>query len=353
MMLGLVLGLTTATKFTGWLAWAPTIVSEVIKSKSSGLRLLIILPVALLTFYVINPNLWYEPLDGLKEHFDRNLNRANTFNISTLFLGRVYDVQNPLPWYNTLTWLVFVTPIPTLALGVIGLWRCIARPTTGSLTLIFHWMTLMVARALPGAPPHDGIRLFLPAFGFWCVFAGIGAQSAYHAISAVQIAFWRTALRAALVMAPLAGAVNVIRYYPQTLSHYSALAGGLAGAAQKGMEPAYWWDALDNDVLGWLNRRTSPDEAVAFSPASNLGLLRDWHQLLPRAVGPETDTFRWYVLQNRPGLFARVDRNLMRREKPVFVKYAGRRRAGTKVPDDLQVPLILIFSFEQYQRARR
>ena len=43
--LGIVLGLTTATKFTGWLAWFPLVLSEAIHRKMGALRrLLVILP---------------------------------------------------------------------------------------------------------------------------------------------------------------------------------------------------------------------------------------------------------------------------------------------------------------------
>jgi hypothetical protein len=58
------------------------------------------------------------------------------------------------------------------------------------------------------------------------------------------------------------------------------------------------------------------------------------------------------VLQNRPGMFTLIDHRLVRREKPAYVKYAGRRRTGQTVPHDLDVPLIYIFSFEQYERTR-
>jgi hypothetical protein len=352
--LGVMLGFTTATKFTGWLAWVPTAMSQVVQRNTAAvLRLLVIVPIALLIFYIVNPPLWYEPMEGLKDHFHRSLDRANTLNISTRFLGRTYNVTNPLPWYNTLVWLLFVTPLPTLALGVVGLWHCLARPTAFSVTLMLHWMTLMVVRALPGAPPHDGIRLFLPAFGFWCVFAGIGAQRVFDVTAAFRAVSWRVALRAVVAGAFVASAVNLARYYPQTLSHYSLIAGGLRGAADKGMEPAYWWDALDNDVLNWLNDRTGPDEALAFSAVFNVGQLRDWGRLRAQTVNPETSPFKWYVLQNRPAMFSRTDRLLMDREKPAYVKYAGRRRSGTAVPRDLDVPLIAVFSPEQYERARR
>jgi hypothetical protein len=240
-----------------------------------------------------------------------------------------------------------------LALGIVGLWHCLARPTAFSVTLMLHWITLMIVRALPGAPPHDGIRLFLPAFGFWCVFAGIGAQQAFNLIGTVRAVSWRIALRSALAGALLASAVNLARYYPQTLSHYSLIAGGLRGAADKGMEPAYWWDALDNDVLLWLDARTGADEAIAFSTVFNVGHLRDRGKLRAHSVDAETGRFKWYVLQNRPALFTRTDRRLMDREKPAYIKYAGRRRSGEAVPRDLDVPLISVFSFDQYQRARR
>jgi hypothetical protein len=160
-------------------------------------------------------------------------------------------------------------------------------------------------------------------------------------------------MRVALSAALLAAAANGARYYPQTLSHYSVLAGGLRGAAEKGMEPTYWWDALDNDVLEWLNQRASADEAVAFSTVFNLGELRSRGKLRAQTVGVETGRFKWYVLQNRPGMFTNTDRYLMRREKPAYVKYAGRRRRGETVPHDLAVPLISVFTSDQYHRARR
>lgn len=347
--IGVVLGLTTATKFTGWLAWAPTIASQaIVRTPAARRRLLVILPIALVTFYVVNPPLWHDPIDGLVGHFQRNLDRAHTYNINTLFLGHIYNVQHPLPWYNTVVWLALVTPLPTLVLGLSGLWHCVMRRTPASVALIFHWVTLMVVRALPGAAPHDGIRLFLPAFGFWCVFAGIGAQAAWTARPATA---WNKVLRVAVVAALLASAVNLVRYFPQTLSHYNLFAGGVRGAASIGMEPAYWWDGLDKDVLSWLNEHTNPGETVAFSPVSNMTQLHAWRRLRPRDVDPHKETFKWYVLQNRPGLFADVDRALMRQETPAFSKYAGRRRAGQSVPADLDVPLILVFSYQQYQRV--
>jgi 4-amino-4-deoxy-L-arabinose transferase-like glycosyltransferase len=352
--LGVLLGLTTATKFTGWLAWGPVIASQIIQRQRVALeRLLEILLLALVVFFVLNPPLWFDPIGGFREHFHRNFSRSTVPDVPTLFLGHTYDVEHSLPWYNTLVWLALVAPLPTLVLGIVGLWRLLSRPTIWSVSLLLHWATMMIVRALPGAPPHDGVRLFLPALGFWCVVAAIGAQSVMTAIAAVRQTAVRRVLQAALAAALLSGAVTVGRYYPQTLSHYNLIAGGVRGAAEKGMEPAYWWDGLDNEVLGWLNHNTFAGETIATSLSYDITLLNDWGRLRPLTVNPNEARFKWYVLQNRPGMFSDLDRALMAGEKPAFVKYAGRHRDRGNVPDDLNVPLISVFSFEQYDRARR
>lgn len=50
-------------------------------------------------------------------------------------------------------------------------------------------------------------------------------------------------------------------------------------------------------------------------------------------------------------MFSAVDSALVRDDPPAFVKYAVRGRTTATVPRDLDVPLILVFSYDQYQRA--
>ena len=71
-------------------------------------------PMALAVFVALNPPLWHEPLTGLRTFFDLNLNRAEQghLNVTTWFLGRMYNLDHPLPWYNTLVWtVVTITPV--------------------------------------------------------------------------------------------------------------------------------------------------------------------------------------------------------------------------------------------------
>ena len=51
-------------------------------------------------------------------------------------------------------------------------------------------------------------------------------------------------------------------------------------------------------------------------------------------------------------MFSETDRTLVREAKAAYIKYAGRRREGLPVPSDLNVPLLMIYSYEEYDRAR-
>jgi dolichyl-phosphate-mannose-protein mannosyltransferase len=345
---GMLAGFTSAAKFTGWLAWIPIVVSRLItRDRRHVIGLLVIIPVGLLTFFVVSPPLWHHPRSEFLAHVNLNLHR--NLNIPITFFGERYDQDHTLPWYNTLAWLLLVTPLPLLILGSAGLASCASRRDGPSISLMLHWATLMIVRALPGVPPHDGIRLFLPAFGFWCVLAGVGGQAVWDWSSQLADARRMLLARAALVAALAAGGVNLARYYPQTLSHYSALVGGVRGATALGMEPAYWWDSLDSEVLAWINEHTEPDERVAFSASANISILHGWGRLHP-VQAPRGGVFKWYVLQNRTAFLADSDRQLMARGTPALVKYAGHGRIA-QAPWDLNVPLLLVYPYDQYRAA--
>lgn len=346
---GLLAGLTCAVKFSGWAVWLPILAVRLLaadrRRRLAGLLLAI--PVGLAIYVLVNPPLWHDFVPTLLTHL--RLNTQRTLNISTLFLGQVYDLKHPLPWYNTLAWLVMATPVHLLVLGGVGVWAALLRGDRTALSLAAHASALLLVRAVPGTPPHDGVRLFLPALGLWCLLAGVGAQRLLQAVAA-RDPRRRAAVTVALVVAMIAGAVNLARYYPQPLSHYSLLVGGLRGATALGMEPTYWWDALDQPALAWLNTHTAPDQAVAYSTAANIGLLRQWGWLTA-AQADRRGEFQWYVLQNRPGLMSPADRYLVDHEAPAYARYAGGHEAG-RAPWDLRVPLLWVYRGDQYRAAR-
>ena len=344
---GVLGGLASATKFTGWLAWIPLVIARAAsRDRRRVLELMIVIAVGGVTFYLVDPPMWRHPIASGVTHLQLNLHR--TLNIPITFLGSTYDLHRPLPWYNTIAWLLMVTPVPLLLLGGIGAASAARRRDPVSVSLLLHWAVLMIVRAVPGPPPHDGIRLFLPAFGFWCVLAGAGAQRAWDTAGASAPAR-RLLLGGAMAAGLIGGAINVARYYPQTLSHYNLLVGGVRGAAALGMEPTYWWDSLDRKALTWLNEHTAPGERVAFSSTANISMIRGWGWLIPEQADRRA-VFKWYVFQNRTSFLADSDRQLIRTAMPAYVGYAG-DHVPSQVPADLAVPLLYVYSYDQYRTA--
>lgn len=175
---GMVLGATLSTKATGWLAPLPFLAWTICYRRWRSLpKLFLGLLTAGITFLVLNPPLWVSPIAGWGKFFALNLHRRATpgLNITTCFLGRFYNLDYPLPWYNTLFWTAIVVPLPILFCFLLGLIQWVRTRRRADLTLLLlNWATLVMVRAIPGTPPHDGIRLFLPSFAFLGLIAGVG-----------------------------------------------------------------------------------------------------------------------------------------------------------------------------------
>lgn len=343
---GVALGLTLAAKFTGWLAPLPFAAwalfyrdRRAVAAVAGGVA------IGVAVFVALNPPLWTDPIDGIRAFFDLNLHRDRAgLNISTQFFGRLYNLDFPLPWYNTLVWTAITVSPLCLLFGGLGIVASLRRWRSDrlSLLLVMQWATLMVVRALPQAPPHDAVRLFLPSFAFFAALVGVGAGRALYRDSLLdsQRIIAQGWAKAAIALMLAAATFDAVRYYPHGLSYYSRLVGGLRGATFLGMEPTYYWDALDRETLAWLNAHTGPNEnlLIATYPHSNLRLLWRWG-LLNRPADAEAPP-RWYVLQRRPSSHRAADRWLIEHEQPAFERtFAG-------------VPLLDVYSFEQYQRSQ-
>lgn len=333
---GVVAGCAADTKLTGWflpiplLAWA-----ALVRSRRGLLTLLCGGAVALVTLYLLNPPWWTEPVAGVTRFFASNLGRRETIRIKTLFLGRVVSTPDgSLPWYNTLVWTAFVTPVGFLALAVAGVVRALRRVRGEPFGLLVagNWAFLLALRALPHTPGHDGVRQFLPAFGLLALLAGLGGASAVE-----RLGRWGRRL---IGLAVMEGVASVALMMPVPLSYYSPAVGGLPGAAALGMEPTYYWDALTPAALDWLNAHTGPGRKVRFAtfPTSWL-YLRDDGRLPPGLLPGDPGVWAWYVVQNRPGAFSPLDRALVARGAPAFTV----TKWGT--------PLLWVFPYDQVEEV--
>lgn len=359
---GTLLGMTLSMKFTAWISLLPFFVSLFFFPFSRVLSLrrfawfVFALTVAMLVFYGLNPPLWFSPFVGFYEFVTLNTHRSE-FNIAILFLGKMYNLDHPLPWYNTILWTLFTVPLGFLILLALAALRfCgVTKKETATLAsdrrflllLLVHPVTILVVRALPGTPPHDGVRLFVTAFPFLAIAAAFGAQQLLRS----RIGRVFTSLVYAFAL------LNMFWYCPQWLSYYNALIGGLPGAARAGMEPTYYWDSLDREVFTWLEENVNENETVLFCPASapkTLALQKRWGELrvdyLARGEKLRPDRkLRYYILQRRPSGEYPPDRRLIRESRPVYVKYVRHGGYGPWKFDE--TPLLEIYEFKDYLRA--
>jgi 4-amino-4-deoxy-L-arabinose transferase-like glycosyltransferase len=335
---GLLVGCAADTKFTGWLLPLPFLAWSLVDRNRRGLITLVVgLGVAALVLYALNPPWWTQPVAGIERFVRSSLTRDRTRPIPVLFLGQVYlTPRESLPWYNTLVWTLFVVPVGFLALAPVGVGRALhrARSEPFGLLAVGHWAFLLILRALPHTPGHDGVRQFLPAFGVLAIVAGLGAAT---------IRDWLPRAGKPLILAALAeGALSVALLMPVPLSYYSPLVGGLPGAARLGMEPTYYWDSLTGDALDWLNAHDEGKVQFATFPTSWL-YLRWTGRLRAHILPTDPDPWAWYVMQNRPGefRFRPEQRRLAEHGRPAYVV----RKQG--------VPLLWIFPYSELERVAR
>jgi hypothetical protein len=356
---GTILGLAAATKFTGWFAvapaaawvmgreWLPVLrrrraIDSTTRRRLPGTEALLLgLPVAALTLVLIQPPWWSDPLGGIARFLRSNLTRAATKPIPTLYLGQVFEFA--LPWHNTLVLTAVTVPVLMLILGLLGIAASLVRSRSkpeGPL-FVLSWAVLMVVRALPQAPGHDGIRLFLPSLLSLAVLMGVGASW----LAGVMRPRRLSGVAEAIVVAALSeGLLGIVQLYPYTLSYYSVVLGGLPGAQRRGFELTYYWDTMGPELLRWVREqsRLGPIELGFPTPLYNIRYLRERGEV-PRNVrtSDEGTILRHpnYVLQRREGVFFPYDRWIDREGRPIFAI----SRQG--------VDLIRVFPYSEVLRA--
>jgi hypothetical protein len=366
---GMLLGLAAGTKITGLFAIVPplfwTVACEVESrighrtdpggrgecgsAARAGLRsIAVALPVGALVLYAIQPPWWIEPLAGPLRFVTSNLTRAKTQPLATLYFGRVYEFS--LPWHNTVVLTAVTTPLLVLLLAVVGTWRCWARRGSerGMVLWLFSFVTLMIVRALPNAPGHDGVRLFLPSIASLAVLAGLGVgwiADRAHRFGANRIALLVAIAAAAECL------IGMVRTYPYTDSYYNSVFGGLKGAERHGFELTYYWETTGPEFLSWAREqaRRQPVLLCFAMDNTNHRLLREWGILPPdvRTLDLNTpdpgkpDRPDFYVQQRRKGLYYPADLWLEHNGHPVF-----------RVTRE-SVDLLRVFRFDEFVEAAR
>lgn len=298
-------GLLLATKLTGvllFLALVPVFAAR--RGAGLGAFVKLVIP-ALVVGFLLNPLLWHDPVGKLRRQVEFAALREARSPIPTLYFGTVYDFH--APWHYGLVMVLLTIPAATLVLAGAGMVRTIVRRDRVGYLLILQAFFLPLLTILPFTPTYDGARLFLPAFPFWAILAGIGADMVLRRF-AVR---WQALIIAAAL--PLMCTGLAFSWPMAHLSAFNEMIGGARGAESAGLEVTYWSEQFNRDSLAYLNAHVPLGGKVHFAGfgASLLHYYRATGQFrrdfrfdnFPRTVAElKAKRYDLQVIYNRGGL---------------------------------------------------
>jgi hypothetical protein len=308
---GIAFGIALATKHNAWFIPPLLIIHYlVVVWPDLSLRPLALprIPLALvamallgpLIFYAHWPWLWFDTVEHLRWYFQFHLRHA-FYNME--FLGVNYGPP-PLPIAYPFAMTLFTVSTVTLVLALAAFWiygrrplialssrwiglrppgrfddpfryparRSWTRPAEGlnpriGLLLLLNAGFPLLLIALPWTPIFGGTKHWLPAYPFIVLAAGVSLGRLAAAMRARGR--WSRVLAPALpLLVALPGAINTAQTHPFGLSQYNALAGGVPGAADLGLNRQFWGYA-PRQVLPWLNDEVADNTPVYYHDVSH------------------------------------------------------------------------------------
>lgn len=306
---GIILGFALSSKFTAILAPTPVILWVLMNRNWKSLpRIGAACLIALGVAWLVDPGLWHHPIDQVKLFFKLSTQRARYVAIPTYYFGKVYWFN--LPWHHPLVMIFGSMPAVTPLFMLGGAVRSIKRHfRDDGFVILLSAPVFIAAFIMPGAPGHDGIRLFMPVFPFIAALTGFGFILIVERIKNKKV----TAALAALALIP--GLVGIIRWHPYELSYYGGLLGGARGAHKLGMESTYWFDVLNPE------NEASVVKATEGAPRTfKLSLLPILWRIETGRLGPDatatTDNPYWLLAIARQGMLSDIQRLIMEYGSP-------------------------------------
>ena len=233
-----------------------------------------------LTFFLVWPWMWFDLAERVAAYVSFHLKH---YGIYFLYFGERFEKDPFAPWTMPFVMAGLTVPVGLVILGFAGaaLGGLDRRTRTLAGWAGLNALGAILPVALSGGAKYGGAKLFMPFFPFWCLLAALGAVLALEALSRR----WKSSLRwslPVLLLVPLSGTAQLVRYGATPLSQYNALAGGLRGATALGFERQYY-DLAFHDLVDFLNRKGPPELKVHFLP-------NNWEYVR---------TFKWYAREGR------------------------------------------------------
>lgn len=232
------------------------------------------------------PWIWFDTVARLQQYVQFH---TQHYGILFYFRGVLYG-EHVAPWYAPWLLTLLTVPLPVMLLALAGTWpparallsklpgatrigleRTDALKTDPEIRLALLATLLaavqLIAVSLPGVPTYGGIKLFLPAFPFVAILAGLAFARLVTEIQSTSLAerSRRAIVVGTAVLLLLPGAIGVVAYRGAWLSYYNALAGGVRGATKAGHERQYY-DLAYPALLAAINEALPDGGGVAVLP---------------------------------------------------------------------------------------
>jgi hypothetical protein len=322
-----------------------------------------------LIFVATWPWLWHEGLARFNEYASFHL-RHDYYNMA--YFGENY-FRPPFPIAFPFVMTAFTVPLTILLLALLALGErlrnLIPRAWLGRLwpkgehtpdrratdvLLVGALFAPLVMIALPSTPIFGGTKHWFPAYPFLCLYAGCGFIRLTRVLRPITarlmaalgpLALSKESVRvamAALLLSP--SAIETIHSHPFGLSHYTYLAGGVPGAADRGMNRQFW-GFTTGSVAPFL-RESMPEGGTVYVCDTTFQSFGMMHRdgVLPRNIRPSADLARAdYVLVHHEHHFAEV-------EFQAWVAFGTTEPAHVLSYDG--VPIVTIYENPRH-RARR
>lgn len=360
---GIVWGLGLATKINLLFLPIPLILwAQLFHRKKYGNNAFSMLFLSPIVFFLSWPWLWFQTKTRIMEYL---LFYAQHKFTTVYYFGKMY-ILTSAPWKYPLVYTLTTIPVTILFLILVALIIIIinqipnhkSQNPNKSQGLKFKPQTLIIFNAIfpillqsgPATPKYDGIRLFLPAFPYLAILAGLGFNFILDwLINRTAKLFkpkdgtWFTLNKVegclvlgAFLLFLIPPLYHVIDTHPYQLSYYNLLLRGIDGAHQKGMESTYWCETVNQDVLQYLNQLVPENGKVRFLSFSDEVV--QWYQehgyLRKDIQCFSSDQPDYFVLLCRQGFFGGMEWHLYRHAIPIKV-FSYRN----------QVPIVLIYRY--------
>lgn len=213
----------------------------------------------------------------------------------------------------------------------------------------------MLMIALPSTPIFGGTKHWFPAYPFLCLYAGCGfvrLSRLMYPMVAPRLGRYGLAklagtpmrlATATLLLAP--SAIETMHSHPFGLSHYTYVAGGVPGAADRGMNRQFW-GFTTGSVTAWLSEHL-PDGGTVYVCDTTYQAIDMLHRdgALPRNIRPSPNLATAdYVLVHHEHHFAEV-------EFQAWVAFGTRTPAHVLTYDG--VPIVTIYENPRRRTHRR